>query len=320
MLAAHIPRAATAMPRGRKKSPFRMTEPAQDSPDKAVAFLLRQLNLEPTDYDHFRGQPGQEEGRLFGGLVLAQSVVAAGRTISFGAIHSLHAYFLRAGQPKDPIDYNVERVREGRNFLTRRVTTVQAGHTIFEASVSFVAPEEGISHQEPMPEAPDPETCEPWWTTIAMPRMAEQLPPGMADRMRRSMNHPIDLRSAARPTRESDGDGRLPARMVWGKMNAPLPEDPILHAAAMVYLSDSGLVATVAHHYGIWMPGGASASLDHAMWFHRPPRFDDWILYVSESPAAHAARGLMFAGMYDREGVRVASVAQEGLFRKPPPR
>ncbi len=294
-----------------------MTEPAQDSPDKAVAFLLRQLDLKPADYDHFRGEPGQEEGRLFGGLVLAQSVVAAGRTVSFGSIHSLHAYFLRAGQPKEPIDYTVERVREGRNFLTRRVTALQAGHTIFEASVSFVAPEEGISHQAPIPAAPEPEACESWWASIAMPRMAN-IPPGMVERMRRRMNHPIDLRAAARPTHERDGDGRLPARMVWGRMMAPLPEDPLIHAAAMVYLSDSGLVATVAHHYGIWQPGGASASLDHAMWFHRPPRFDDWILYASESPAAHAARGLMFAGMYNREGVRVASVAQEGLFRRPP--
>ena len=294
-----------------------MTEPAQDSPEKAVAFLLRQLDLQPADYDHFRGQPGQEGGRLFGGLVLAQSVVAAGRTVSFGSIHSLHAYFLRAGHPSEPIDYTVERIREGRNFLTRRVTAVQAGHTIFEASVSFAAPEEGISHSAPMPAVPDPGSCESWWMSVAMPRMRD-IPPEMAERMRGRMNHPIDLRSAARPTQERDGDGRLPARSVWGKMTAPLPEDPIIHAAAMVYLSDSGLVATVAHHYGIWMPGGSAASMDHAMWFHRPPRFDDWLLYVSESPAAHAARGLMFAGMYNREGVRVASVAQEGLFRRPP--
>jgi acyl-CoA thioesterase-2 len=135
--------------------------------------------------------------------------------------------------------------------------------------------------------------------------------------MARRWNNPIDLRAAAQPTREDDGTGRLPRRLVWGKMMGDLPEDPILHAAALAYLSDSGLVATVAHHYGIWMPGGATASLDHAMWFHRPPRFDDWILYASESPAAHSARAVIFAGMYNRSGERIASVAQEGLFRKP---
>ena len=293
-----------------------MTQPEQLSPEEATADWVRQVNVRPTDYDNFRGDVDQQEGRLFGGLVLAQSLVAAGRTVSFGNIHSLHAYFLRAGQSREPIDYSVERIREGRNFLTRRVTAHQAGHTIFETSISFVAAEEGPEHQEPMPAAPEPEDCEPWWSTIAMPRMAEQTA-AMTARMSRRWNNPIDLRAASQPTRESDGDGRLPQRMVWGRMAGTLPEDPILHAAALVYLSDSGLVATVAHHYGIWMPGGASASLDHTMWFHRPPRFDDWILYSSYSPAGASARGLIFAGMYNRAAQRIASVAQEGLFRKP---
>lgn len=293
-----------------------MTDPSQRSPQAINDDWVRQVNVRPTDYDNFRGDVDQEEGRLFGGLVLAQSLVAAGRTASFGNIHSMHAYFLRAGQAKEPIDYSVERIREGRNFLTRRVTAHQGGHTIFEASVSFVASEDGISHQEPMPQVPEPEQCDEWWKSIAMPRMAIADNP-MAQRMNRRWNNPIDLRAATQPTREDDGSGSLPKRIVWGKMAGTLPEDPILHAAAMVYLSDSGLIATVAHHYGIWMPGGASASLDHTMWFHRPPRFDDWILYASESPAAHSARGLIHAGMYNRQGERIASVAQEGLFRKP---
>ncbi|MCC6959357.1 MAG: thioesterase family protein [Dehalococcoidia bacterium] len=292
-----------------------MTKPSETSPQAINDDWVRQVNVRPTDYDNFRGDVDQQEGRLFGGLVLAQSVVAAGRTTSFGDIHSLHAYFLRAGQPKEPIDYGVERIREGRNFLTRRVTARQAGHTIFEASVSFVASEQGIAHQEPMPEGPEPEQCEEWWKSIAMPRMAITDDP-MAKRMSRRWNNPIDLRAASKPTKE--GGGSLPMRMVWGRMSGTLPEDPILHAAAMVFLSDSGLIATVAHHYGIWMPGGASASLDHTMWFHRPPRFDDWILYTSESPAGHAARAVIFAGMYNRSGERIASVAQEGIFRKPP--
>lgn len=294
-----------------------MTEPTQQlTPQEAIADWIRQVDVRPTDYDHFRGDVDQQEGRLFGGLVLAQSLVAAGRTVSFGNIHSLHAYFLRAGQSKEPIDYSVERIREGRNFLTRRVTAHQAGHTIFETSMSFVAPEDGVSHAEPMPEAPEPEACQPWWQTIAEPRMAEATA-AMTSRMARRWNNPIDLRAASQPTRETDNDGRLPARMVWGKMMADLPEDPLIHAAALVYLSDSGLVATLAHHYGMWSPGGATASLDHTMWFHRPPKFDDWILYSSYSPAAHSARGVIFAGMYNRAGERIASVAQEGLFRKP---
>lgn len=291
-----------------------MTEPHEQPPHESAADWIRQVDVRPTDYDNFRGDVDQEEGRLFGGLVLAQSLVAAGRTVSFGNVHSMHAYFLRAGQAKEPIDYSVERIREGRNFLTRRVTARQAGHTIFESSASFVAGEDGISHQEPMPAVPDPEDCEPWWTSIAAPRMPES--GAMPNRMRR-WNNPIDLRAAEQPTREDDGTGRLPKRMVWGRMMGTLPEDPLLHAAALVYLSDSGLVATVAHHYGIWMPGGATASLDHAVWFHYPPRFDDWVLYASESPAANAARAVMFAGMYNRQGQRIVSVAQEGLFRKP---
>lgn len=291
-----------------------MTEPPELPPQESAADWIRQVDVRPTDYDNFRGDVDQEEGRLFGGLVLAQSLVAAGRTVSFGNVHSMHAYFLRAGQAKEPIDYSVERIREGRNFLTRRVTARQAGHTIFESSASFVAGEDGISHQEPMPAVRDPEDCEPWWTSIAAPRMPES--GAMPARMRR-WNNPIDLRAAEQPTREDDGTGRLPKRMVWGRMMGTLPEDPLLHAAGLVYLSDSGLVATVAHHYGIWMPGGATASLDHAVWFHYPPRFDDWVLYASESPAANAARAVMFAGMYNRQGQRIVSVAQEGLFRKP---
>lgn len=192
-----------------------MTEPNQLSAEEATNDWVRQVNVRPTDYDNFRGDVDQQEGRLFGGLVLAQSLVAAGRTISFGNVHSLHAYFLRAGQSKEPIDYSVERVREGRNFLTRRVTARQGGHTIFEASVSFVAPEDGVSHQEPMPEAPPPEDCEPWWATIAMPRFAEQSA-ALTARMSRRWNNPIDLRAASKPTSERDGDGRLPSRMVWG--------------------------------------------------------------------------------------------------------
>ena len=291
-------------------------ESASETPEQAVQRLVSSLNVRPTDFDRFRGDVDQDEGRLFGGLVLGQSVVAAGRTVDRGNIHSLHAYFLRAGAPKEPIDYSIERIREGRNFLTRRVTAVQAGHTIFETSISFTTPEEGLSHQKPMPAAPEPEGLPTWWES-----MRDSFPPEMQNQMsrrgpgRRGWPQPIDIRGVSGGPKAM-GDTGLPHRTVWVRPLAQLPEDPILHAAAMAYASDSGLVATVASAHGMWGPGGGAASLDHAIWWHYPPRFDDWLLYVSDSPAGYAARALTFAHMYSRDGILRASVAQEGLYRK----
>jgi acyl-CoA thioesterase-2 len=290
-----------------------MTQPPKESIDD----LLRHIDLRPTDYDRFRGDVEQEEGRLFGGLVLAQAVVAAGRTVEKGDIHSLHAYFLRAGQPVEPIDYVVERIRQGRNFFTRRVTALQGGHTIFEASVSFTLTEQGLGHQLPMPDAPDPEGQPSWWEL-----MQKQMPPEIRRQMnrrrpgRRGWAMPIDIRGVSSGPRPGE-KGVLPHRAVWARPVGPLPEDPLIHAAAMAYMSDSGLVATVASVR--MFTGGTSASLDHAIWFHHPPRFDDWLLYVNESPAAHSARALIYGRMYRRDGTLVASVAQEGLFRESAP-
>lgn len=289
-----------------------MTQPPRESIDD----LLRHIDLRPTDYDRFRGDVEQEEGRLFGGLVLAQSVMAAGRTVDKGDIHSLHAYFLRAGQPVEPIDYSVERIREGRNFFTRRVTALQGGHTIFEASVSFTLTEEGLEHQLPMPAAPDPEGQPSWWEM-----MQKQMPPEIRRQFnrrrpgRRGWSMPIDIRGVS--AGPMPGEGGLPSRMVWARPLGELPDDALVHAAAIAYMSDSGLVATVAS-VRMFSPGGTSASLDHAIWFHYPPRFDDWLLYVNESPAAHSARALIHGRMYRRDGALVASVAQEGLFRNAP--
>ncbi|MFN0095560.1 MAG: acyl-CoA thioesterase [Dehalococcoidia bacterium] len=284
-------------------------------PDAALAHLLRVLDLRPTGHDRFQGITEQDEGRLFGGLVLGQSVVAAGRTVAAGDIHSLHGYFLRAGRPAKPIDYVVERIRDGRNFTGRRVTAYQDGDDmIFEASISFVTSEEGVSYQRPMPaETVAPEGQPSWWETLA------PAPDQQRERFRRNWVNPIDVRAAEagglRPISE-----RLPRRLVWGKPVGPLPEDPIVHAAAIAYFSDSGMIATVASVLGVWQPGGATASLDHAIWWHHPPRFDDWLLYETDSPIAHAARGLIWGGMYTQDGVRTVSVAQEGLFRQPAPK
>lgn len=270
---------------------------------RAVARLVEILDLQLIDEDHFRAETDQDEGRLFGGLILAQAVMAAGKTATKGGIHSLHAYFLRAGKPAMPVEYGVERIREGRTFLTRRVTAYQGGDAIFEASIGFTVAEEGISHQQRMPEAPDPGTQPPWWESLDLP------PPPM---QRRRWISPIDVRSAGHAG--AGADPSLPHRAVWARPYAPLPEDPLIHAAALAYMSDSGFVGTVANHYRMWNQG--TASLDHAVWFHHPPRFDDWLLYVNDSPAGHAARAVIFGGVWDRGGRRVASVAQEGLFRR----
>lgn len=278
--------------------------------DDSVEKLLAILDFSQLGPDHFRADTDQQEGRLFGGLILAQSIVAAGRTGIKGNAHSLHAYFLRAGRPATPVEYRVERVREGRTFTTRRVSAYQSDDMIFEASISFTLPEEGIAHQEPMPEAPEPEALPSWWSTL--PRGKDVPRP-----MRRRWPSAIDIRGVDDPERQPAE--RLPHRTVWGRVPAPIPDDPIIHAAFMAYFSDSGLVSTVAGAYGAWGgPTMAVASLDHAIWWHKPPRFDDWILYSSESPAASNGRGVIFASMYSRAGVRLASVAQECLVRTTP--
>jgi len=280
-----------------------------NSDTRPVERLLDILDLEQLDEDHFRADTDQDEGRLFGGLILAQAVVAAGRTATKGAIHSLHSYFLRAGKPSTPVEYTVERIREGRTFLTRRVTAIQNGDAIFEASVGYTLPEEGLAFQESMPHVPGPEGQPEWWETLKI-----KAPP----MRRRTWNPPIEIRSAE-PIGEAAAAERLPSRAVWTRPLGPLPDDPVIHAAFMAYMSDSGFIGTVAAPYGLWATT-TGASLDHAIWWHHPPRYDDWILYTSESPVAHAARAVIFGAMYSGDGTRVASVAQEALFRPIRPR
>ncbi len=282
--------------------------------EESIAHLERVLALTPNGPDRFQAITEQEQGRLFGGLVLAQSIVAAGKTVESGDIHSMHGYFLRAGRPAKPIDYVVERIRDGRNFTGRRVSAYQDGtDMIFEASISFVATEDGVSYQEPMPVADGPEEMPEWWKEMEPP------PDQQRERHRRGWMNPLQIVSGEvggsnRPLAE-----RLPHRKVWGRPLGPLAEDPIIHAAVMAYFSDSGMIATVARVLGMWQPGGATASLDHSIWWHHPPRFDDWLLYTTDSPIGHAARGLTWGSMYNTAGVRVASVAQEGLYRQPRP-
>jgi acyl-CoA thioesterase-2 len=273
--------------------------------------LLCALDLTVLDRDLLLGDPGEGEGRLFGGLVAAQSVVAACTTLDAPAespLHSLHAYFLRPGRYGTPIRFVVDRIRDGRTFTTRRIVAHQGGEAIFSLSASFTRPEEGLSHQAPMPEAPAPEPL-PTWAAL---RTAASGGPDVPD------TSAVDVRVCDPSEFEGTGE-RSHTRMVWMRMEDALPDDAVLHTAGLVYASDRTLLSTALRPARI-VPGSgdySGASLDHAMWFHRPPRFDGWILYCSNSPVAHAARGLIHGAMFTRDGTQIASTAQEGLIRRP---
>lgn len=282
----------------------------QQEMSKQLAGLLQLLELEQLDRDLFLASPGKGEGRLFGGLVAAQCVISTYRTVEEGDIHSLHAYFLRPGRHDVPIRYVVQRIRDGRTFTTRDVVAYQAGEAIFQMSCSFKKGEEGISRQLPAPDAPGPDGLKEW----DMVRPDSQLGQ-MMKRWRRE--RPIDILSC-----EPIGvrqEGAAPDRRTWIRCRGPLPDDQAVHAAVLTYATDMGLLSTARYSHGLeqhWGPG-ANASLDHAVWFHHPPRFDGWLLYTSFSPIAHAARALIHGAMYTEDGVQVLSVAQEGLVRTP---
>lgn len=283
--------------------------------DDALVRLLKQLDLDRLDRDLFLGDPGPGQYRLFGGLVAAQSVMAAYRTVEEGAIHSLHAYFLRPGRHDVPIRYVVYRIRDGRTFTTRDVVAHQAGEAIFNLSCSFAKPEPGLSRSEPPPDVPPPDGLPPWefWR-----------PENDEDRRIMALmdrESPIELRSIDAVVPPPDN---IPRRRVWARVRGTMPEDPAIHAALLVYASDRGLITTARMPAGTPRRSFASASLDHTIWFHQTPRFDGWLLFTSESPVAEAARALIFAQMYRMDGTRIASIAQESLIRMPregsPPR
>jgi len=258
---------------------------------KALDRLVDLLDLEPIEVNLFRGvSPRDSRPRVFGGQVAGQALVAAGRTVEAGPrVHSLHAYFLRPGDPAVPIVYEVDRIRDGRSFTTRRVVAIQHGEAIFNLAASFHGDEPGFEHSAPMPDVPPPES---------LPTPAA--PPGADDR-------PIDVRPVAGGSRAwIRADGDLPA------------DDPLLHACVVAYASDLTLLDTTLSRHGLSIgdhPGVMLASLDHAMWFHRPFRADDWLLYDQESPAAAGARGLARGSIFTRSGGLVVSVVQEGLVR-----
>ena len=275
-----------------------------------VSELLEVLDLERIELNIFRGTvPQNGRRRVFGGLVVAQALVAVSRTVVDRAPHSLHAYFVLPGDPSMPIVYEVERVRDGRSFTTRRCIAVQAGRPIFDLFASFQIDEGGLDHQAPMPAAPDPDDLP---TDLASTDLV--LPAGIRrwfEDERAIEIRPCDLRryDPAKPPE--------PRQQFWVRAAAKLPDDPAVHRAVLAYLSDLTLidVALAAHGRTLFEPEFAAASLDHAVWFHRPFRADDWLLYSQDSPNTFGSRGLARGLIFDRSGRLVASVMQEGLIR-----
>ncbi|WP_405838564.1 acyl-CoA thioesterase II [Streptomyces platensis] len=291
----------------------------------ALRSLLDLLALERIEQDIFRGESrASVVPRVFGGQVAAQALVAAGRTVPADRPpHSLHAYFLRPGDPGAPIVYTVDRIRDGRSFTTRRVVAVQHGQPIFHLSASFQTAEEGLEHQEPMPAAPDP---------LTLPSPAEMLPrhagryltPAVADRLLEA-RAAIDLRYVDEPPYATVGEPREPRSQVWFRTQGKLDDDgaiprPLLDICLVTYVSDMTLLDSIllAHGRGGWAVGDVvGASLDHAMWFHRPLRADEWLLYDQESPTAQSGRGLGKGRIFTADGQLAVSVIQEGVIRVP---
>jgi acyl-CoA thioesterase II len=290
-----------------------MTESVH-SGQAAVDGLVRLLDLKPVDPMRFEGvSPAVGPQRVFGGQVAAQALVAAGRTVEpERGVNSLHGYFVRAGDPTEPITYEVENIRDGRSFSVRRSVARQHGRTIFFMSASFHINESGLDHAEPMPhDVPEPDQ---------LPTMVERLAP-YPDRQVAfaAVPRPIDIRYVGEPGWVPPG-GR-PAdvhQRVWLRIDGKLPDDPLLHACALTFASDMTLLDSVLSAHGeVWGPGGmVGASLDHALWFHRPFRADQWFLYDCWSPTSYGARGLATGRLFTMDGRHVASAVQEGLLRR----
>ena len=284
----------------------------------AVQTLLAILDLETLEHNLFRGRSPQAGWqRVFGGQVIGQALVAAARTVEGRVAHSLHGYFLRPGDPAVPIIYEVDRIRDGRSFTTRRVVAIQHGAAIFSMAVSFQTEEDGLSHQSEMPDVPAPEDLPGASELIA--RFTDQLPEGIRKYWERE--RPIEIRPVEVGRFLSREPG-TPLQHVWMRATAALPDDTALHQCALAYASDFTLLDTalIAHGRILLDPQLMLASLDHAVWFHRPFRADDWLLYAQDSPAASGARGFCRGSVFTRDGTLVASVAQEGLIREKHPR
>jgi acyl-CoA thioesterase-2 len=277
--------------------------------------LVKLLDLERIEENIFRGvSPSVSLQRVFGGQVAGQALVAATRTVAADRhVHSLHSYFIRPGDPSVPIVYLVERIRDGRSFSVRRVTAVQHGNPIFTLSASFQLEQGGIDHQRSMPAVPDP---------LALPTFAERLVgyPELTDFMSR-IPQAFDIRYVDDPpwVQRAQGPRENQPHRIWMRVDGVLPDDPTLHVCVLTFASDLNLLDSVLIHHGMAarLDPISMASLDHAMWFHRQFRADDWFLYESSSPSASGGRGLATGRFFARDGRLVASVTQEGMIRLP---
>ncbi|MET0233893.1 MAG: acyl-CoA thioesterase II [Kibdelosporangium sp.] len=274
--------------------------------------LVALLDLEVIEDNIFRGvSPADRPIRVFGGQVAGQALIAAGRTVPPDRhVHSLHAYFIRGGDPSIPIVYEVDRIRDGRSFTTRRVVAVQRGKAIFSLSASFQVIEPGLEHADPMPEVPAPENLPTYLDQVELA--------GHKLDLTRSMPRPIDIRYVSEPPWLSREKGPREGRnQVWMRADGKLADDPLLHVCVLAYASDMTLLdAPLARHGKYWWLDKVNgASLDHAMWFHRPFRADEWVLYDCASPSASGARGLATGRFFTQDGTLIATVVQEGLLR-----
>ena len=283
---------------------------------EALDFLVHLLDLETIEVNIFRGtQPNEERQRVFGGQVAAQALMAAGRTVDQGRVHSLHSYFLRPGDPKVPILYEVDRIRDGKSFSTRRVVAIQHGRAIYNMQASFHIEEDGLDHQIVAPEVEQPEDIPTLFDRIK----ATGNDAGIDEWFKRQ--HPIDQRFIGElpwsPTRPKE-----PTKQVWIKADGTLADDPLLHACVVTYASDMSLFDAILGPHDVRWDDGTfmGASIDHCMWFHREVKADDWLLYDMDSPIAHGARGLARGFLFNRDGQLCVSMVQEGLTRIIAPR
>jgi acyl-CoA thioesterase-2 len=289
-----------------------VSDPRTSADPRQIEELLQLFRLERLEDNLFRGPSRALTGkRVFGGQVLGQALYAASRTVEGRSIHSLHAYFLRAGDPEVPIVYDVDRARDGRSFTNRRVVAIQHGRPILNLAAGFQVPEEGLSHQAQMPQVPPPENLEPMHVDLVN---CERLP----EKVRRLIRHqrpfefrPVEPVDVLHPTK------RPPRQSIWFRTAAPVPTDDHLDPCMLAYVSDYNLLPTASFPHGVsFLQGNLQmASLDHAMWFHRPVRIDRWLLYVIDSPSASGARGFVRGEIFSRDGTLVASTAQEGVIR-----
>jgi len=282
---------------------------------KVLDELVEQLALERIEENLFRGQSQDLGwGTVFGGQVLGQALSAAVQTVPTERhVHSLHAYFLRPGDVHKPIVYDVDRIRDGGSFTTRRVVAIQSGEPIFNVACSFHKEEEGVEHQNDMPEVPAPETL------LSEEAYYAQFDNPVAERLKaRAQKRPFEMRVVAPPADPFNPTPQPAERKVWMRAQGTLPAQPSLHAYLLAYASDFAFVTTalLPHALNVHSAGMHVASIDHVMWFHRPFRVDEWFLYAMDSPSAGGARGLVRGSVFTQDGRLVASTAQEGLMRR----